>query len=319
MELKMNKKHVKWVIAHEPIGYFLAVAENFAKEVNEKTNGMFDIEVLSLSDFSEKYYNGKTITKYDLMDIINSGEIEMSHIYTTWLADYNKDLHALDLPFLFNDHDHADRILDGKLGADLLAGVAANSNIQPLSYTYSGGYRIVPANFKADTVDSWKGRTVRTSRSPVAIDVFKLLGAEPKDHITLESMNEYADRGEIEAGESTYVRIFPLDQYKSFKYVNSTEHSLFLTSIIVNQDFMKSLDKDIQDILSEAAFNAARKERKVSIEDIPNILQQCAENEVEVVRMNEEETKKFKDITSKVYAMYQDYFTEGLVEKLKVA
>ena len=83
----MTKKHIKWVIAHEPIDYFLAVAENFAKDVNEQTNGMFNIEVLSLTDFSKKYYNNKPITKYDLMDLINSGAIEMSHIYTTWLAD----------------------------------------------------------------------------------------------------------------------------------------------------------------------------------------------------------------------------------------
>jgi TRAP-type C4-dicarboxylate transport system substrate-binding protein len=315
----MEKKHIKWVIAHEPIGYFLAVAENFAKEVNEKTNGMFEIEVLSLSDFSQKYYDGKEITKYDLMDLINSGAIEMSHIYTTWLADYNKDLHALDLPFLFKDHDHADRILDGQIGAELLAGVAANSNIKPLSYTYSGGFRIVPANFKADTVDSWKGRKVRTSRSPVAVDVFKLLGAEPNEKISLEAMNEYADKGVIEAGESTYVRIFPLDQYKSFKYVNDTEHSLFLTSIIVNQDFMGSLPVEVQEVMGKAAFNAAKKERKVSVADIPNILEQCAANEVEVVRMSDTETTKFKEVTSKVYDMYQDYFTQGLVDRLKAA
>ena len=75
-------KHIKWVIAHEPIGLFLKVAERFAKEVNEKTNGLFNIEVLSLSDYAEKYNDGKAITKYDLMDLINSGAIEMSHIYT---------------------------------------------------------------------------------------------------------------------------------------------------------------------------------------------------------------------------------------------
>ena len=65
----MEKKHVKWVIAHEPIGLFLKVAEHFAKEVNEKTGGKFDIEVLSLSDYSAKYNGGKKISKNDLMQI----------------------------------------------------------------------------------------------------------------------------------------------------------------------------------------------------------------------------------------------------------
>ena len=315
----MKKVHVKWVIAHEPIGLFLKVAESFAKEVNEKTYGMFDIEVLSLSDYAEKYNAGKKISKADLMDMIDTGKIEMSHIYTTWLADYNKDLHALDLPFLFQDHSHADRVLEGEIGTELLAGVSKRSNIHAMSFTYSGGYRVVPANFEADTVESWAGRTVRTSRSPVAVETFKLLGAEPKEHIALEEMNEAADQGVIEAGESTYVRVFPLDQYKSFKYVNDTAHSLFLTSIIVNKDFMSQFDKDVQEVMATAAFNAARKERRESVADIPNILAECEAKGVKVVKMTAEEECKFKALTSQVYEKFDNYFTAGLVDKIQKA
>jgi TRAP-type C4-dicarboxylate transport system substrate-binding protein len=314
----MTTKHVKWVIAHEPIGLFLKVAERFAKEVNEKTDGAFDIEVLSLSDYAEKYNDGKKVTKYDLMDLINTGKIEMSHIYTTWLGDYNKDLHAFDLPFLFKDHEHADRVLEGEIGTELLAGVSKNSNIKAMSFTYSGGYRIVPSTFAANTVDAWKGKVVRTSRSPVAVETFKALGSIPREDITLEEMNQYADKGEIAAGESTYVRVFPLDQYKSFKIVNETSHSLFLTSIIVNQDFFKQFDKKTQKIMTTAAFNAARQERKESVADIPNILEQCKQNDIQVVKMSEEEESKFREITSTVYDKFQDYFSPGLVEKIKL-
>ena len=307
---------IRWVIAHEPIGLFLKVADRFAKQVNEKTGGKFDIEVLSLSDYAAKYNDGKKVTKYHLMDMINSGQIEMSHIYTTWLGDYNKDLHALDLPFLFTDHAHADRILEGDIGTELLAGVSKNSNIKAMSFTYSGGYRIVPANFKADTVASWEGKVVRTSRSPVAVDTFKLLGAIPREDITLEDMNEAADRGEIAAGESTYVRVFPLEHNKSFEVVNDTAHSLFLTSIIINQDFFKSLDTETQEVFASAAADAARAERRESVADIPNILAQCEAEGVEVVKMSTTEESKFRKVTSKVYDMYKDYFTPGLVPAL---
>lgn len=313
----MNVKHVKWVIAHEPIGLFLKVAERFAKEVNEKTNGMFNIEVLSLTDYTNKYNGGKKITKDALMDLVDTGAIEMSHIYTTWLADYNKDLHALDLPFLFRDHDHADAVLEGKIGAELLAGVSKQSNIKAMSFTYSGGYRVVPANFRADTVEAWKGKTVRTSRSPVAVETFKLLGAEPKEHIALEEMNAAAKAGQIEAGESTYVRVFPLQQNEAFAVVNDTAHSLFLTSIIVNQDFFKQFDQETQEIMATAAFNAARQERRESVADIPNILAECKAKGVEVVKMSASEEQKFKQVTSSVYDLFDNYFTAGLVDSIK--
>jgi len=314
----MEKKHVKWVIAHEPIGLFLKVAESFSKEVNEQTGGKFNIEVLSLSDYSTKYNAGKKISKNELMELVNTGAIEMSHIYTTWLADYNKDLHALDLPFLFKDHDHADRVLEGSIGTDLLAGVSKQSNIKAMSFTYSGGFRVVPANFRADTVAAWEGQSVRTSRSPVAVETFKALGALPNKDIALEEMNEAADAGVISAGESTYVRIFPLQQNESFKVVNDTAHSLFLTSIIVNQDFFKQFDQETQEIMATAAFNAARKERRESVADIPNILAQCKSKGVEVVTMSAEEKAKFEAVTSTVYGKFADYFTAGLVQKIQL-
>lgn len=313
----MEKKHVKWVIAHEPIGLFLKVAESFSKEVNEQTGGQFNIEVLSLSDYSTKYNAGKKISKNELMGLVDTGAIEMSHIYTTWLADYNKDLHALDLPFLFKDHDHADRVLEGSIGTDLLAGVSKQSNIKAMSFTYSGGFRVVPANFRADTVAAWEGQNVRTSRSPVAVETFKALGALPNKDIALEEMNEAADAGVIAAGESTYVRIFPLQQNESFKVVNDTAHSLFLTSIIVNQDFFKQFDQETQEIMATAAFNAARKERRESVADIPNILAQCKSEGVEVVTMSAEEKTKFEAVTSTVYGKFADYFTAGLVQKIQ--
>ena len=310
-------KKIRWVIAHEPIGLFLKVAERFSADVNAKTGGQFDIEVLSLTDYANKYNDGKKITKNDLMNLIDTGAIEMSHIYTTWLADYNQDLHALDLPFLFRDHKHADAILDGQIGAELLEGVSVKSNIKAMSFTYSGGYRIVPANFKGDSVAAWKGMRVRTSRSPVAVDTFKLLGAEPHEGIALEEMNEAADKNIIDAGESTYVRVFPLQQNKSFKYVNDTAHSLFLTSIIVNQDFFKSLDAETQQIMATAAKAAAKQERRESVADVPNIIAECDAQGVEVVRMSDAELAKFKEITAEVYNKYQDFFANNLVKKIQ--
>jgi TRAP-type C4-dicarboxylate transport system substrate-binding protein len=308
---------IRWVIAHEPVGLFLKVAERFASEVNAKTGGKFDIEVLSLTDYSNKYNDGVKVTKADLMRLIDTGAIEMSHIYTTWLADYNKDLHALDLPFLFKDHSHADRVLEGEIGRSLLDGVAQNSKIHGLAYTYSGGFRVVPANFEAATVADWAGQTVRTSRSPVAVDTFKLLGAKPMENIALEEMNQAADEGTITAGESTYVRVFPLEQFKSFSVVNDTAHSLFLTSIIANQDFMATLTAEEQKAFSDAAFVAARQERRESVADIPNILAQCEARGVKVVKMSVEAEQEFRATTAPVYEMYKDYFSAGLVSKIQ--
>lgn len=314
----MKKQHVKWVIAHEPIGLFLKVAERFSKEVNEQTNGMFDIEVLSLSDYAAKYNNGKAITKHDLLGLIDNGTIEMSHIYSNWLGDYNKDLHALDLPFLFNDHDHVDRVLEGQIGKDLLAGVAKNSNVQGLAFTYSGGFKIVPANKAITRVEDFQGLDIRTSKSPVCMDIFASLGATPNQSIDIEHLTEAGKAGLVDGGESTYVRVFPLNQTDAFDYINETNHNLLLTSIIVNKDWMSQFDTATQQILSDAAFVAARQERRESVADVPGIIAEFQAKGVKLVQMEESEKARFRQATETVYSKYEDYFSNNLVEKIRL-
>jgi len=315
----MKKTHIKWVIAHEPIDLFLKVAEMFETEVNEKTGDMFDIEVLSLSDYSNKYNGGKKITKHDLIDMVNTGKIEMSHIYTNWLGDFNADMYALDLPYLFTDHDHADAVLEGEIGAGLFAGIEANSNVKPLAFTYSGGFKIVPAKFAATDPRAWEGHEIRTSLSPVSQATFDVLGANTREDIDLEVMTDYADRGEIEGGESTWIRVLPLNQHKSFTHMNKTDHSLLMTSILVNQDFFGTFTDEVRKIMSNAAFRAAREERRQSVADVPGVMASLESIGVKIVELTDDEKAVMADATKSVYEKFEDTFTPGLVDAMRNA
>ena len=310
-------KTIRWVIAHEPIDLFLKAAQRFSNSVKEKTNGEIDIEILSLSEYGQKYNNGNIVTKHDLLQLMEDGVVEMSQMYTTWLGYYNKDMFALDLPFLFRDHDHADKVLEGELGEYILKGLEQSSAVRGLAFTYSGGYRIIPANKELATVEAFRGTKIRTSRSPVAIDTFKALGAEVNSKVELEEMNQAADEGIIEAGESTFVRVIPLKQNESFDYVNDTAHSLFLTSIIIATKFWNTLSPEVQQIMKDAALDAARAERKEAVEQIPEIIENCKSKNVPVISMSVDETLKFKHMTAHLYDKYKNYFTTDLISKIQ--
>lgn len=311
-------KNIRWVIAHEPIDLFLKAAQRFSNSVKLKTNGEIDIEILSLTEYGKKYNNGNRITKHDLLQLMEEGVVEMSQMYTTWLGHYNKDMFVLDMPFLFRDHTHADTVLEGGIGEYILNGLE-KTPVRGLAFTYSGGYRIIPANKELSTVEAFRGTKIRTARSPVAIDTFNALGAEVNSTVELEEMNEAADNGVIDAGESTFVRVIPLKQNESFEYVNDTAHSLFLTSIIIATKFWDTLDTDTQQIMKEAALDAARSERKEAVEQIPGIIADCKEKNVSVVTMSAVETEKFKTLTAPLYDKYKNFFSTDLIAKIQKA
>ena len=317
MEKHMTNRHVKWVLAHEPIELFIRAAKVFADEVNARAPEQLEIEVMTMSEYAEKYNNGVVVDKHSLVDLLDSGAIQMSQTYTITLGKINKDFFALDLPFLFKDHDHASRVFEGEVGAELLNSLEASKKVKGLAFTYSGGFRIIPGNEEVAKIEDLRGMKMRTSFSPVAIETFKTLGADVVP-MELEELSENLGSANVTVGESTYPRVYALGHDKVSKVINHTEHSLFLTSILVGTDFWNTLSPELQAIVSESAKVAARHERTLSIEDIALVQARAEADGIEVVKMSAEEKARFAEATKVVYTKFENYFTPGLVQKIQL-
>jgi len=98
----MKTTKIRWVIAHEPLSLFVRAAEDFQKFVNEAQSAeKIEVEVMTLGEYSMKYNDGVMVTKHDLLDLMEQGKIEMSQMYTTWLAeDIEHDMLALEMPLI---------------------------------------------------------------------------------------------------------------------------------------------------------------------------------------------------------------------------
>ena len=311
----MTKK-IRWVLAHEPIELFIRAAKVFAAEVNAKAPDALDIEVMTLSEYSEKYNNGVLVTKHELVDLLDRGDIEMSQTYTITLGKVNRDFYALDLPFLFKDHDHASRVFEGAVGKQLLDSLQQTKKVKGLAFTYSGGFRIIPGNEPVSKIEDLRGVKVRTSFSPVAIDTFKTLGADVVP-MELEELTDNLGNENVQIGESTYPRVYALNQAAVSKVINHTEHSLFLTSILVGTDFWNELTPELRAIISDAAVAAAKHERQLSIEDVALVQARAEADGIEVIKMSTSEQERFAEATKAVYIKYEDYFTSGLVDSIR--
>lgn len=313
----MQPKLVKWVLAHEPIEIFIRAAEEFKQIVEARAPGRLNIDILTLSDYSAKYRNGEKVAKGQLLDLMAQGEIQMSQMYTYVLSKYNKDLDVLDLPFLFKDHDHAQRVFEGPIGEAMLEGYSRDgSKIRGLGFTYSGGYKNMTFNKDVTTLTDFIGAKIRTSNSPVAQATFKSLGAEPTT-FEIEELAERLGTDEIDAGECTWPRFYGNGVYKNTKTVVNTDHSLLVTNIIINTDFFNDLDLELQSIVRDAAIQAARFEREISVEDVGPTSTRARSEGYKIVDLSDEERSEFIKTTAVVYDQFSDYFSPGLVDSIR--
>jgi len=310
---------LKWIIAHQPVYLFQRVAEDFKRIVNANSKELeIDIEILTDEEYNAKYQPAEAADRHNLWKFLQNNTVQIAQMQTTSLArQANLQMHVLDMPYLFDDHDHAAEVLEGPVGQRLLNSFEPNSKLKGLAYTYSGGFRLMPMTGSVTTLGEIAGQKIRSGMSPIAQDTMRALGFDPVP-TEIDEVTDTVKSGRAVGAEHVAQRLLP-DQCDS--WINSivdTQHSLFLTTIVVNVDWWNSLDSKIQQIFSEAALEAARNERALSLTDGEQSLQQLASNGVQVTRLSQEQLAQLRDRTAKVYDKYTDSFFEpGLVQSIK--
>lgn len=315
---------IRWVIAHEPVRLFYRSAKDFESALNKalessNVDEKIEVEVMTPDEYSVKYNNGVIVTKHDLLDLMDQGRIEMSQMYTTWMAEkYAPELLAFEMPFIFDSHDHATRVLEGSVGEKLLGKIQERSNntLRALSYTYSGGFRCAIVNEKISTLGELVGKRVRSNRNPVAQAIWKSVGAEPYV-CEIEEVNEQFQQDNIDAADTVYSRVYPLNQDKYTQTVLDSKHTLFLTTMLVSEKFWDNLSDDIKAIIKHAAIEAGRAERLETIADGQEAKEQLAKDGAKIVELSANDDREFREKTAIVYEQFADLFEPGLIDSIR--
>lgn len=317
--MKSNKKqyHVKWVLAHEPIDIFIKAAEKFIEVMDKIAPDTLDVEVMTLSEYSDRYNNGKAITKHDLLQLMEENKIEMSQTYSYVLGnEYSTDMHVMDMPFLFKDHDHADKVFEGPIGQFLLDSYSKKSNLQGLAFTYSGGFRNLPVRSNAENLSDLMGKNLRVTANPVCEATFAALGMIPVK-FDIEDLADSMEEGNVEGGESSWPRIYACRQNEVSNVIFDSAHNLLTTNIVVNKSWMSALSPELQSSIKRASLEAARHERDISVADVPLVSARAVKDGIKVCKFNDQDIKTFRAASTKVNQQFEKVFTPGLLDSIR--
>jgi TRAP-type C4-dicarboxylate transport system substrate-binding protein len=314
----MEPIKLKWLIAHQPQYLFVRTAKAFRDELEKRCPGEFDIEILDMKTYIAKYneipeLNNKpasmeglekdweskdsdnTFTPVAVQEIdkkwkslftaIKDGRIDISQTQATVIGSFLfKPFETLDLPFLFKDHDHVTRALDGSIGENLRGMLETATGVKSLGFTYSGGFRIVGSNHDIASVLELKDTTMQTVPTTTAMFNSPDIKAKafPRKALDVQEMKDFA-KGVKSAIETTYLR---------FKgtHILKTNHSMFLTSILAGSKLFDKLTLEQQEAFKESAYAVSKIERKWSLEDCEKYERDAVANGVQIREITQEET-----------------------------
>jgi TRAP-type transport system periplasmic protein len=160
---------------------------------------------------------------------------------------------------------------------------------------------------------------IRTNRNPVAQATFQALGIDEPFVCEIEDLKDQIAAGNCEGGETVYSRIYPLGQDKVTESVIDSKHSLFLTTMIMRNDFWEQLSPEVRAVIKDAAIAAGRKERAATIADGEEAREHLLSDGVNIHDLTLEEQAAWKSKTQVVYDKFEPTFTPGLIDKIKKA
>ncbi|XUJ32004.1 DctP family TRAP transporter solute-binding subunit [Bradyrhizobium japonicum] len=195
---------------------------------------------------------------------LRAGTQEMQSPATTSLVGIVKDYGLIDFPFIVSTPQQADALLDGPLGAALLAKLP-EKGLVGLAY-WDLGFRNVTNSKRAITRgEDLGGIKIRVIPNPVYLETFKAFNANPVP-MSFSELYSALETGTVDGQENPFSVILSNKFFEVQKYLSVTNHTYSTNIILISKKFWDGLSPDEQKILQDAAIEARDYQRKVSRE-----------------------------------------------------
>ncbi len=247
-------------------------AKHFNELLKERSKG----------EISLKLFSDSTLGNAPAMiSGVRGGTIDMEMSGSNNFTGLVPRLNVLDIPFLFRSKEHAYKVLDGEIGDQLLKDLEP-LGLKGLAY-WENGWRDVTNSRNAVRVPAdLKGLKIRTSASPMNIEAFKLLGANPIPMPFAEVYTALETRT-IDAQEHPINVTWSAKFYEVQKHLSLTHHAYSPLILVMNKKKFDALSPDLQKVLVDAARESGDYQRQLVAENEAKILDGLRKAAIEVV------------------------------------
>ncbi|MFA6849683.1 MAG: TRAP transporter substrate-binding protein [Selenomonadaceae bacterium] len=280
-------------------------ANKFADLVKEKTNGKITVQV----------YDGAQLgDEKSVVEQMQYGGIDFARVSLSPLSEFSKNLNALQLPYLYKDGPHMWKVLESKIGDDLLASVQ-EKGIIGLAWVDAGARNFYTTKAPIKTLEDLKGLKIRVQESSMMMDMIRALGASPTP-MPYGEVYSGLQTGIIDGAENNWPSYESTSHYEVAKYYTIDEHNRVPEMMICSKQTWDKLSADDQKIVKDCALEAAKYER-----DEWAKREKSAEDKVKaggavITTLSDVEKKKFEDAMQPVYDKYATPYKD-IVDQIK--
>jgi tripartite ATP-independent transporter DctP family solute receptor len=237
-----------------PPGYPTVVAvEDLGKALEQATGGRLGVQM-----YASMQLGGEK----EAIEQAQVGAIQLARVSVGAIGPVIDDLNVLNLPFLFRDTAHMQKVIDGEIGQALLDKVTANdkAGLVGLCWMDAGARSFYNTKHPIKTIADLKGLKVRVIGNPMFVDMANALGANGVA-MGYDQVFAALQTGVIDGAENNMPSFVFDNHYQVAKFYTFTQHLIVPEVLVFSRKTWDSLSKDDQALIRKLAREAQADER----------------------------------------------------------
>jgi tripartite ATP-independent transporter DctP family solute receptor len=237
-----------------PEGYpTVAAVENLGKKLDSATGGRLSVQM-----YAAMQLGGEK----EAIEQAQIGAIQLARVSVGTLGPVINDLNVLNLPFLFRNTAHMEKVIDGDIGAELLDKVTNDpkAGLVALCWMDAGARNLYDTKKPIRSIADLKGLKIRVIGNPMFVDMMNALGGNGVA-MGYDQVFSALQTGVVDGAENNLPSYVFDNHYQAAKYYSLTQHLIVPEILVFSRKTWDTLSKGDQDLLRKLAREAQLGER----------------------------------------------------------
>jgi TRAP-type C4-dicarboxylate transport system substrate-binding protein len=253
----------------------------------------FNQNMLKFEEEAKKCY-GKPVTftlhrnrelglEKDYFSYMSQGlSVDYAVVAPSHMATFSKMATLMDMPFLFRDIDHWNKVLStGEALRPIYDDVLARADVMLINYG-GGGVRNIVGKKPVRNMEELKNLSVRVMGAPIQTRMFQAITAAPTV-IAYDEVYNAVQTGVIQAGENESPGWSQMKWHEVAPHISKTQHAITIRPLVFSGKTFRRLPAELQACLVKAGPVAGAHARKWERDADDKILEKLrAEGKIQV-------------------------------------
>lgn len=258
------------------------------------------------------YFNNALGGEREVVEGMSINAVKMGISSTGPMGGFVRSFMLFDMPYLFEDTEHAYTVLDGEIGTELAAEFLEITNVRILGWQENGFRYLTNSQHPIATPEDLVGIKHRTQESAAQLDTWNALGANAMP-MAWPEVYTGLQQGVIDSQENPIATIVDMNFSEVQGFLSLTQHVYSPTPLMISETYLQTFSESDQQAIREAGAHATDIQRKISYEMEQEGLKTLAEQGMEITEIDVE---AFAEKTAPVREKWADEIPRDLIQRV---